>query len=460
MKSRQPEIKKSDTYVHTDITVGGKAHFKKTLYVHERFNTQGTARIAGETSVLGSAIFKNSLSCAGEVSLDSKLCVKGVASFKSPIQVKSTAFTRHLAVEESAIFGGDAEIHKNLFVRGESNFFGHAKFVQMSSNEWLSTSGYLVVDSWANIDGALIVGGKGRFKSSVDFCDNVEVEGRVSALSDVSIEKNLKVKSHLKVSGESTLSGHAVCKKSIKVKEDAAVGGDGIFEGDIYCRHASTESISADKEIKGQSLEVETLSVEGESEIKGDLEVLGNVGLGGGLYVEKNLKALASSEFSDVSCGTLSVSENATVGGDLIVKKGIVAGEQAIGKKAHFDDLSIVNGPISSGVFLSSVTHGFNVEVFTEYDWQFIRVGDVVSASGRVDILPTQSGQVYFNLSLPVEAKFIASHELTGTAVSQDGSLNCACFADQISNSAKVLFDAKNEDRIAFFVNLMYRVRQ
>lgn len=83
------------------------------------------------------------------------------------------------------------------------------------------------------------------------------------------------------------------------------------------------------------------------------------------------------------------------------------------------------NGPTSSnprsGTNTPTIVSVTNVAASTAYSGQFMRVGDVVTFSARVDIDPTASGGVEFDVTLPISSNFTATNNAAGTWSANDG---------------------------------------
>jgi hypothetical protein len=68
-----------------------------------------------------------------------------------------------------------------------------------------------------------------------------------------------------------------------------------------------------------------------------------------------------------------------------------------------------------SGTYTPSISDTTNVAASTMFLAQYIRVGNVVSVSGRVNIDPTSATTTNFSLTLPIASSFASTIELAGT---------------------------------------------
>lgn len=100
-----------------------------------------------------------------------------------------------------------------------------------------------------------------------------------------------------------------------------------------------------------------------------------------------------------------------------------------------------LNGAALVGsTYTPSVTNTINVDSATAQVCQYMRVGNVVTVSGEVDIDPTSASQTVFELSLPISSNFSATNNVGG-----GGSAN-------YSSSPGVLIRASSANDTAQFI--------
>jgi hypothetical protein len=75
------------------------------------------------------------------------------------------------------------------------------------------------------------------------------------------------------------------------------------------------------------------------------------------------------------------------------------------------------DGNVFSGTYTPTLTNTTNIAASTAYVCQYMRVGSVVTVSGRVDIDPTVAGRIVLGLSLPIASALTAAEQLGGTFV-------------------------------------------
>ena len=77
------------------------------------------------------------------------------------------------------------------------------------------------------------------------------------------------------------------------------------------------------------------------------------------------------------------------------------------------------DGNIFSGTYTPTLTNVANIDIpaSTAYTFQYMRVGNVVTVSGKIDVAVTSGGFTRLNVSLPISSNFSATENCAGTAV-------------------------------------------
>lgn len=91
------------------------------------------------------------------------------------------------------------------------------------------------------------------------------------------------------------------------------------------------------------------------------------------------------------------------------------------------------DGNLFSGTYTPSLTNTTNISASTAFACQYIRVGNVITVSGRVTIDPTAAGAITLGFSLPVASNF--------TALGQCGGASANAFGDAIQIIADTVND-------------------
>jgi len=114
---------------------------------------------------------------------------------------------------------------------------------------------------------------------------------------------------------------------------------------------------------------------------------------------------------------------------------------------------------VRSGTYTPTLTNVTNVTASTAYKSQWMRVGNVVTVSGRVDIDPTGTGAMELGISLPVASNFTAEEDCAGTAVATPSNDDpCWIKADAANNRASINAAKTNSTNHSHFYTFTYEV--
>lgn len=91
--------------------------------------------------------------------------------------------------------------------------------------------------------------------------------------------------------------------------------------------------------------------------------------------------------------------------------------------------------PLAWGIYTPTLTNVANVAASTAYVCQWMRVGDMVTVTGKVDVDPTAAVSTQLGISLPVSTNLANAEECAGTAY-------CPAIAGQ---GAAILGDVAND---------------
>jgi hypothetical protein len=92
---------------------------------------------------------------------------------------------------------------------------------------------------------------------------------------------------------------------------------------------------------------------------------------------------------------------------------------------------------IASGTYTPTLTNVTNISASTAYVCQYMRVGSVVTVSGKVDIDATAGGAIELGMSLPVASNFSAEENCGGLAMCETANEDTiAIFADSTNDRA------------------------
>lgn len=194
------------------------------------------------------------------------------------------------------------------------------------------------------------------------------------------------------------------------------------------------------------------------------LYVLSDTGSGAGTNMVYQFAA--SSPATINLTGNTTISGNTTVNQDLTVRganyfagettvnSGLTIGRTAVTSPASTD------GNVFSGTYTPTLTNTTNVTSSSATTCQYMRVGNVVTVSGQVDIDPTTTGDTVMGVSLPVASNLSAQTNCGGTfavlsgTVVQGGSI----YADSVNDRVTFRMAASDTANRAYQFIFTYRV--
>lgn len=97
---------------------------------------------------------------------------------------------------------------------------------------------------------------------------------------------------------------------------------------------------------------------------------------------------------------------------------------------------------LASGTYTPTLTNVANVDASTPSQCQYLRVGSVVTVSGKVDIdIAAAATNTQLAISLPIASDFTANTDCCGVAAASDSvSLSAAIRADSVNNRAEIRY--------------------
>jgi hypothetical protein len=145
----------------------------------------------------------------------------------------------------------------------------------------------------------------------------------------------------------------------------------------------------------------------------------------------------------------------------LIVSGNSGARVNRVWAMGHNRDITEAGGKLTSGTWTPTVSAASNVTASTPFACQYMRVGDVVSFSGRINIQATAAGATAFNLSLPIASDFNSLVQAAGTLTTQaTGVTACgAILGDTTNDALTVQINALGTTNTAYSFTGMYLVR-
>lgn len=116
---------------------------------------------------------------------------------------------------------------------------------------------------------------------------------------------------------------------------------------------------------------------------------------------------------------------------------------------------------IVSGVYTPTLTNVTNVTSSTGYQANYMRVGDMVTVSSKIDVTPTLIGTVTeVGLSLPIASAFTVNEDCGGAAASSSVASDCAAvLPDTVNDRARLRWISVGVSATNLFYVYMYRIK-
>lgn len=157
------------------------------------------------------------------------------------------------------------------------------------------------------------------------------------------------------------------------------------------------------------------------------------------VWAEADITAFARSILDDADEATFKATVNLEIGADV----------QAY--SATLDNTT-------SGTYTPSLTNTANLDASTAYECQYIRVGSVITVSGKVDMDPTAGATLtQIGISLPVASNLAAEQDCCGTACSKVGDV-AAIYADSTNDVAMLEYVSSGTANKSFYFTFTYAV--
>lgn len=116
---------------------------------------------------------------------------------------------------------------------------------------------------------------------------------------------------------------------------------------------------------------------------------------------------------------------------------------------------------LAFGSYTPTLTNWENLDASTAYQCQYMRVGSMVTVSGRADVDPTAAATITkLGISLPIPSNFSEREQCGGTAFS--GSVSgqgAAIRADYEHDRAEMIWFSQNIDNHDMYFTFTYEVR-
>jgi hypothetical protein len=115
---------------------------------------------------------------------------------------------------------------------------------------------------------------------------------------------------------------------------------------------------------------------------------------------------------------------------------------------------------LSAGAYTPTLFNVANLGASTAFSCQYLRVGAVVTVSGRVDVDPTAGATLTtLGISLPIASALANANECAGTGVSPGIAGQCAAVLGDVANArASLQWTSADVTNQALYFSFTYRV--
>lgn len=114
---------------------------------------------------------------------------------------------------------------------------------------------------------------------------------------------------------------------------------------------------------------------------------------------------------------------------------------------------------LNSGVYTPTLTNVANLDASTAFQCQYMRVGSVVTVSGKVAVDPTAAALTQLGISLPIASNIGAQEDCAGSAAASGiAGLCAAILGDSTNDRAQLEFIAVDLTNQPLYFSFSYRV--
>lgn len=114
---------------------------------------------------------------------------------------------------------------------------------------------------------------------------------------------------------------------------------------------------------------------------------------------------------------------------------------------------------LASGAYSPTLTNVANLDGSTAFAALYLRVGDVVTVSGKVSVNPTAAGSVQLGISLPFASNITDEQDCNGAAFSPTiAGQGAAILGDTANNRAQMQWIAVDTTNQPMFFTFTYRI--
>jgi hypothetical protein len=159
--------------------------------------------------------------------------------------------------------------------------------------------------------------------------------------------------------------------------------------------------------------------------------------------------------FQNTANGTTNTPTRLQIGGDGVVRTmngtGLEISQTTVTAPATSD------GNVFSGTYTPTLTNSTNVATSAAFQCQYMRVGSVVTVSGKVNIAPTATGTTELQVTLPIASNLTADQQIGGTFMDANSN-GGVVFGETTSDVARFIFTATDTAARDYFFSFTYQI--
>lgn len=119
---------------------------------------------------------------------------------------------------------------------------------------------------------------------------------------------------------------------------------------------------------------------------------------------------------------------------------------------------SVIASGIDAGTWTPTLTNVTNLDSSTAYASNYLRLGNTVVCSGKVDVDATAAAATELGISLPIASNFATEQQCAGTAVNQASTEQGAILADTTNDRASLKWTAAGTGSVTLVFTFIFRV--
>lgn len=322
-----------------DVTMDGNASIGKDLTVDGNTTTKGNSYTEGDSQTMGNQSVEKNLTVKGDSDLQGNatvgrdLDVKGDTTLEGALKALADAeFGKDVTVKGDTDLQGMAHVGKDLTVDGNSHVKG---------DQTVDGASHLVGD--VAMDGNATVGKDLTVNGSTNLKDT-RVDGTFEVTGKATFDGDTETKGNATVDGDSIIKGNGDTKGNQHIGKDLTVDGNSNLKGDVTMGGNTT--IEKDLNVAGNT------DIQGDAHVHKDLTVDGNLNLKSGSVKGENgnfsgdIKADGSASIGK----DLTVEGKSDLKGDVLAESNLTVGKDAeIGKNLHVKGTSQLDGATTVG---------------------------------------------------------------------------------------------------------------